>query len=259
MAIIKNTDRVCISGQTGTGKTTLARHFASIYEDKIYVLDPINQYTQFGEPGDIREGKKRCVPLISNGPQELEKIARALHYLENRTLVIEEAEQFIPQRKPLLPYTASLIQMGRNWGIGIYCITRRIQEINKTFFDLAQHVFFYRCGFKSREYIADMIGKDFMYPMYRPGQPKLNITGYTITTLPRYHCLHFNLETEEAQVVIVNLGGAREHLEQVTKGQKVKVERRQQEQVDAPERQPEAQERPREREEEELWVPKRRR
>lgn len=252
MAIISNTNRICISGQTGTGKTTLARYFAAMYEDLIYIFDPLNQYSEFGEPGDIREGKKRCIPLVSNGPQELEKVARILHRLEDRTLIIEEAEQFIPQRKPLLPATASLIQMGRNWGIGIICITRRIQEVNKTFFDLAQHVFFYRCGFKSREYIADMIGKEFMY---RVPKHYANTTGYVISNLPFYHCLHFNLETEESQVVTVNLGGARQTLKVIggnkggvrtggaaPKEPEKKLERQQEE--------PE--------EEQGLWVPKRR-
>jgi len=104
--------------------------------------------------------------------------------------------------------------MGRNWGIGIWGTTRRIQDVNKRFFDLCQHSFFFRCGLKSRDYIADMIGAEFVYPY---PSPKYNHTGYTITTLPQYHCLHFNLDDETAEIIVLKLG-AREHI--VTAGKK---------------------------------------
>ena len=136
-------------------------------------------------------------------------------------LAIEEAEQYLSQQRAMLPYTSGLIRMGRNWGIGVYATTRRIQDINKRFFDLAQHCFFFRCGLKSRQYIADLIGYEYVYPY--PSR-KYNLTGYCITTLPSFHWLHFNLEDETAEVGVLRLG-AREHLATVEKGKKVEAPR----------------------------------
>lgn len=127
----------------------------------------------------------------------------------NCTLIIEEAEQYLSQQRPMLPATSQLIRMGRNWGIGIWGTTRRIQDVNKRFFDLCQHSFFFRCGLKSRDYIADMIGQELVYPV---ASPKYNHTGYTITTLPQYHCLHYNLDDETTEIIVLKLG-AREHIE----------------------------------------------
>jgi hypothetical protein len=207
------TDRLCIAGLPGTGKTIFMRYLLSFADPDIYILDPLNQYQEFGAVGDVMDGKsKRAIPL-QESPQELEIIAKKFYSLSNRVLAIEEAEQFIPQDRPLLPYTSGLVRMGRNWGIGIWGTTRRIQDINKRFFDLAQRVFFFRCGLKSREYIADLIGLEYMYPV---PVPKYNKTGYSITTLPPYHCLHFDLELETAEVICLQIG-ARTHLETVGK------------------------------------------
>jgi len=141
-------------------------------------------------------------------PNELEEICKQLHARSNVTLIIEEAEEYISQSRSMLPYTSRLIRMGRNWGIGIYATTRRIQDINKRFFDLAQHCFFFRVGLKSRDYVADMIGSEFIWPY---PSPKYNRTGYTLTTLPPFHFLHFNLEDETAEIGVLMLG-AREHI-----------------------------------------------
>lgn len=129
-------------------------------------------------------------------------------------LIIEEAEQYLQQARPMLQYTSGLIRMGRNWGIGIWATTRRIQDINKRFFDLSQHCFFFRCGLKSRAYIADMIGKEFVFPTRNP---KFNKTGYCLMTLPPFHALHFNLEDETAEIVTLKMGGQREHIEAIGK------------------------------------------
>lgn len=142
-------------------------------------------------------------------PNELEDIAKSLWARSNVTLVLEEAEQYIAQGRAMLPYTSGLIRMGRNWGIGVWATTRRIQDINKRFFDLAQHCFFYRCGLKSRDYIADMIGAEYVFPY---PSPKYNKTGYCILTLPPFHALHFNLDDETAEIVTLKLG-AREHIQ----------------------------------------------
>lgn len=144
---------------------------------------------------------------------ELEKVAKRFWEINNTTIIIEEFEQFIPQGRAIPPYTDGLIRMGRNWGIGIWGTTRRIQRINKEFFDLAQHIIMFRCGLRSRQYISDMIGEEYVR---LPAVPKYNKTGYCLTTLPPFHALYFNLEEESAEVFTLVLG-AREHVQEVTK------------------------------------------
>jgi len=168
----------------------------------------LNQYTSF--PDECRIVPKQMIP------QELEVISRRLCATSNITLIVEEMEQFIPQGKPILPYTSMLIRMGRNWGIGVWGTTRRIQQINKEFFDLCQHCFFFRCGLKSRDYIANMIGGEYVY---MPAQPNYNTTGYAVTTLPPFHTMHFNLEDESARVMVLKMPDSpRERIIEVPKG-----------------------------------------
>ena len=76
--------------------------------------------------------------------------------------------------------------------MGIFAVTRRIQRLSKDFFDLSQHCFLFRCGLKSRGYIADMIGWDDTRKLMR---------------LPEYHFLHYNVETEDSSVHVLKLGG----------------------------------------------------
>jgi len=219
---IDSTDRLCICGQTGTGKTYFMRWLCSLADPNLYIMDVLNQYPMYGDVGDVLQGGKRWVanPLKNEvaNPLVLESIAKKFHHIGDKTLIIEESERFIPQVRPLLPWTSSLFDMGRNWGVGIWIVTRRIQNINKAFFDLAQHVLFFRCGFKSREYISDMIGNEYMYPSAKQK------TKYVITTLPDYHCLHFNLEDESAQVVTLTIRGQSSRIQEV--GKKSEVDRK---------------------------------
>jgi len=83
--------------------------------------------------------------------------------------------------------------------VGIVAVTRRIQRLSKDYFDLCQHLFVFRIGLKSREYIADMIG--------------WNLTRQIIT-LPQYHFLHFNIEDESHSINVLKLEAGGERLEQ---------------------------------------------
>ncbi len=85
-------------------------------------------------------------------------------------------------------------------------VTRRIQRLSKDFFDLCQHIFFFKCGLKSRGYIEEMCG---------PG-----ISGKVIS-LPRYHFIYYNLETEDVEERWLELETARPHIE--GKGEKREV------------------------------------
>lgn len=186
---IKSTDRVTVAGLPGTGKTTLAKYLASLCMPRVLIYDPLAQYDGFPD-------ENRYIPK-SDSLSEFDAVCRELRMRGNITFIIEEAERYLGQGKPMGENTFDLINRGRNWGVGIFAVTRRIQRLSKDFFDLCQHVFLFRCGLKSREYIADMIGKE---------------STRQIMQLPLYHFLHFSVETEETAVHVLKLG-VRPHLE----------------------------------------------
>lgn len=186
---VKSTDRVTLAGLPGTGKTTATKYLASLCMPNVLIYDPLAQYDGFPDAN-------RYIPK-SDSLSEFDTVCRQLRTRGNITFVIEEAERYLGQGKPLGENAFDLINRGRNWGVGIIAVTRRVQRISKDYFDLCQHCFFFRCGLKSREYIADMLGKD--------------ITR-RIVTLPLFHFLHYNVETEETSVHVLKLG-ARPHTE----------------------------------------------
>jgi hypothetical protein len=187
------------------------REYLAHIPSRIYIIDHLSQYQAFGEAGDVLQGKIRYDPSIEltkgipppDPRAKLEEIAKKFHHISNTTLIIEEAELYLPQGRAIPPWTQSLIQAGRNWGCGIYLNTRRIQRLDKSFFDLCQAVFFFRCGLKSREYISDLIGKDYVV---KPSRSAYNTLKYGITTLPPYHFLYFDLESEETEIGVLKLG-----------------------------------------------------
>lgn len=210
---MKSTDRVTICGLPGSGKTTLARWLASFAEPDLIIIDALGQYMESFPKECIRYPKQM-------DPTFLEGVAKELWARGNTVLLVEEAEQFMRQGKPLLPYTSGLVRMGRNWGVGIIAVTRRIQELSKEFFGHCQEVYFFKCDLKSREYIADLLGAEYVKPHIRRTS---NQTGYVINTLPKYAYLRYNLETEEAEATRLNLKGVRAHTEII--GKKSEVEK----------------------------------
>lgn len=180
---MKSTDRICISGLPGTGKTTLARYLATLAEPNLLIYDPLGQYVDF---------PKECIYVPrSNSPQEFDAVCKQLCARSNVVFIVEECERYIGQNKELGYYAFDLINRGRNWGIGIIAVTRRIQRVSKDYFDLCQNVIFFKCGLKSREYIADMVGKEHVR---------------AIMSLKPYQFLYYNLETEEAIPATLELG-----------------------------------------------------
>lgn len=128
---------------------------------------------------------------------EFDSVCRKLRQEGNITFIVEEAERYLGQGKPMGDNAFDLVNRGRNWGVGVFAVTRRIQRISKDFFDLCSHAFFFKCGLKSRDYIADMIGKE---------------NTRTIMRLEPFQFLHYNVQTEAATVHRLKLG-VRQHIE----------------------------------------------
>lgn len=141
-----------IAGQKGQGKTTLARAILSNVKNSL-VYDPMDQY---GGAGNIR----RYVPA-NDTIEEFDNVCRTVWDHGNILFAIEEAELYLKESAPLPPYALKVVLRGRNRGIGILPITRRIALLNKNVFSLADHVFIFKFFARNDvDYCASFLGKD---------------------------------------------------------------------------------------------------
>lgn len=130
---ISATDRVTICGIPGTGKTAFARELLRGYP-QVYVYDPLNQYQVFD----------RFTPKAGKDTLKIfEEHARKVWKRGNVVFCIEEAEKYLSNRS-LTGYAADVIRRGRNRGIGVIALTRRLADLSKTVFGLSEHVFIFR-------------------------------------------------------------------------------------------------------------------
>ena len=159
------------------------------------IYDPLAQYDGFPD-------ENRYIPK-SDSLSEFDGVCRTLRARGNCVFLIEEAERYLGQGKPLGENTFDLCNRGRNWGMGITAVTRRIQRLSKDYFDLCNHIFLFRIGLKSREYVADLIG----WQLTRQ-----------IITLPQYHFLHYNVEDESHSIHVLKLEAGGERLQQKATG-----------------------------------------
>jgi len=93
MLKIRSTDRVTISGLPGSGKTTLSKYLAALVEPNCLIYDPLSQYENFPD-------EYRYIPK-SDSLLEFDAVCRQLRAKGNVTFIIEEAERYLGQGKPL--------------------------------------------------------------------------------------------------------------------------------------------------------------
>ncbi|GAF81587.1 unnamed protein product, partial [marine sediment metagenome] len=147
--------------------------------------------------GALENGGYAYLPH-SDSQAEFEGMCQYLRGVSNHTFFVEEAERYLRQGVSLGSQAFDLFNRGRNWGIGIYAVTRRIQTLSKDFFDLCQYCIFFKCGLTSREYIEKLIGKEAASELFN---------------LEQYQFLAYDIEGDTYEKATLEISGGREHLE----------------------------------------------
>lgn len=198
---LKPSNRIITAGLPETGKTTLARNLANeclkaLGKPNLYIIDPLNQYSAFDDL--IQEGY-RFVPQ-RHDIQDFDKICQHLCTVQNHTLLIEECEDYLWQGVSLPYHAYRIVRMGRNWGIGIQGVSQRIQEVDKKFVDRCQHLFLFKCGFESFDYLKQKLGRERAQRVLNLSSEQHEFVHYDIGR-QTFHKYRLNLRLSEFGII----------------------------------------------------------
>jgi len=121
---------------------------------------------------------------------ELDRVRAVLRKCPDIIFVIEECELYLNVRRPI-PLNAYALVNRAGIGASGHALTRRIEELSKSYFGLCKHVYFFRCGLRSDKYIAEMVGQD--------------VTD-TIKGLPPHHFIDYDVMTTAYATATLDLG-----------------------------------------------------
>lgn len=130
---LRSWNSVTICGAKGTGKTTLERYLLSLY-GRALAFDTLEEFPEM---------PLRHIPR-TDSPAELDQVAAKVLSMCNCTLVVSEAEIYLPVQKPLPPNVLKLVTRGRHYNCGLVVDTRRLANLHKTVFSLSDHCFIFR-------------------------------------------------------------------------------------------------------------------
>ena len=152
------------------GKTCLARYIAKRF-NSVYVYDPLGQYNEFNN----------YIPQ-TGGIEEFDYIAKEIWQRVNIVFVVEECESYLGERMALSPYAFKIVLQGRNRGIGVIAVTRRIANLSKTVFSLSDHVFLFRFFAPNDiRYCQEFVGREWATRLQK---------------LPKYRFIYYGAEGE---------------------------------------------------------------
>jgi hypothetical protein len=146
---IKPTAKVAVMGMNETGKTVICRLQARAARPSVVVYDPLGQY-----PADVS-----FRPRNIGDVDEFDDLVRACYYDPPKRLIIEEAEQVLPQRGVLPPWFLQYSMPGRNLGLAWTINLRAPQLIEKSALNLADHLFIFKLEGTSVDYMRNRVGR----------------------------------------------------------------------------------------------------
>ena len=147
MKTILDNKRFAVFGLMGSGKTVLVRHILESTRNHI-VYDPLNEY----------DGARRYVPDDRQSIGELNKFVETLVIpTRPRLFIIDEANRFIANRKPLPSGMADLNDLSRHWDISWGVVARRPTQFATDIVELAHYLFVFALhGKNDRQYLNDV-------------------------------------------------------------------------------------------------------
>ena len=118
-------DEICtISGKRGYGKTTVAKAIIATLH-RVAIWDPMHEYSNSYIP-------------TSGSIDEFDTWLKGYWNQGNVFILVDEADQVMPEKKPLSPYAYKIINLGRHRNIGLCMVTRRLAVLNKTAFSQSE-------------------------------------------------------------------------------------------------------------------------
>lgn len=118
---MRSDELVTIAGQRGHGKTTAAKSLISKLS-RVVIWDPMGDYKGF---------PNRYIPHTGS-IEEFNEFLKACWIQGNIFVFVDEADQVLPEGRPLCEYGRKIVNLGRHRNIGMGMITRRIAMLNKT-------------------------------------------------------------------------------------------------------------------------------
>jgi hypothetical protein len=143
---ISEEDTATVMGMRGSGKTAICRLLAS--GARTVVWDPLGQY-----PANVAY-RPRAVDRA-----EFDALVARVWHNAPATLLVEEAEQVLPQGPPLPPNFKAFALMGRNYGLRWFLNTRSPQALAKAVLDESDHLFIFKLGGRALDYMKDYLGR----------------------------------------------------------------------------------------------------
>ena len=168
MTKIKSSDRACFIGQTGSGKSHLAKQLGNQFQ-RVVIYDPKCEHTDLTEYAVAKDTKEfynlfisqkknkiRCA-YFENKPEDFNYICH-LVYLVGNTLLIADEVTFMYGK--LLRYHEILIRLGRRRNAAIWHCIQRPSRINPYIISESQHYFVFTLMLKvDRDKLTGVIGE----------------------------------------------------------------------------------------------------
>lgn len=144
---MRSDEIITIAGKRGYGKTTAAKALISKLT-RVIIWDPMGEYGEFDNVYVPKEGT-------------IEEFNRFLEWcwLQGNIFVfVDEADQVLPEGRPLCEFGRLIINLGRHRNIGMGMITRRIAMLNKTAVSQSQELILFHTFIPNDiRYLKEMI------------------------------------------------------------------------------------------------------